>query len=88
MTAGCNCGRTWTGLSQAHCSSGCHAHFGSVWGFDRHRSTGRCVDPATITTGSGRCVFRKDDGPLGVTWVRADDRPHPHARARTEEVAR
>ncbi len=80
-TAGCNCGRRWTGLSQAHCSSGCHAHFGSVAGFDRHRTTGHCVDPATVMRRNGEPFFRKAETPLGVTWVENQTRVHPgHAR--------
>ena len=95
MTAGCQCGRRWTGHSQAHCSgdgsdsgprAGCHRHFGSVRGFDRHRASGRCQDPATMATRSNRPVFRNDEGPLGVTWVQADDRPHPGRARRLAEA--
>lgn len=86
--ARCSCGREWTGLAQAHCPS-CHAHFGSVIGFDRHRVTGRCVDPAGITARTGRRVFRIADGPLGGTWVLANDRIHPqHAKRLADAAAR
>lgn len=79
--AHCNCGRDWTGLSQAHCPT-CHEHFGSVQGFDRHRRTGECQHPAGITTRTGRRVFRSAPGPLGDTWVLHTDRIHPEARKR------
>lgn len=35
------------GTSGAHCTV-CHETFGSVRGFDRHRSNGTCLDPAGI----------------------------------------
>jgi hypothetical protein len=76
MTAGCNCGRTWTGLSQAHCSSGCHEHFSSVTGFDRHRATGRCVPPEAVRRSDGGPYFKAVEGPFGVTWTRDDPAGH------------
>ena len=82
--ASCNCGRNWTGLAQAHCTV-CHEHFGSVRGFDRHRSTGRCQDPAGIVARSGRRVFRNADGGLGGTWVLDTDRVHPQHAKRLAE---
>jgi hypothetical protein len=33
--------------SMAHCPT-CHRTFGGVWGFDRHRRNGACVDPQTL----------------------------------------
>jgi hypothetical protein len=33
--------------TQAHCGS-CHATFGGVYGFDRHRRDGHCVAPETV----------------------------------------
>jgi hypothetical protein len=85
MKFGCNCGRQWTGLAQAHCCT-CHEHFGSVAGFDRHRSSGRCQDPAHITTRAGRRVFRSAESPFGGTWVLDTDRVHPaHARRLAEQ---
>jgi hypothetical protein len=91
MTAGCNCGRTWTGLSQAHCTgdatgNGCHQTFGSVRGFDRHRPKGRCEDPATLTTRTGEPVYRADNGPHGTTWVLHTDRVHPGQARRLAAV--
>ncbi len=81
MPATHHCGRTWTGLAQAHCAACCE-HFGSVAGFDRHRRSGRCQDPAGITSRTGRRVFRSADGPLGGTWVLDIDRVHPQHAAR------
>jgi hypothetical protein len=80
MKFGCNCGRQWRGLSQAHCTgSGCHAHFSSVDGFDRHRAgTGGCHDPAEMVDKLGRLVYKREEGPFGTTWVR--DRPGDHWR--------
>ena len=76
MTAGCNCGRRWDGLAQAHCMKG-HEHFGSVRGFDRHRRAGHCENPEPMT----RADYREAAGPHGVTWVLWTDRVHPsHAR--------
>jgi hypothetical protein len=31
----------------AHCPT-CHRTFGGVTGFDKHRSHGECLDPATL----------------------------------------
>jgi hypothetical protein len=81
MTAGCNCGRTWTGLSQAHCSgdasgNGCHEHFSSVRAFDRHRKTGRCVHPSEVTRPDGGPFYKAETGPLGTTWAQNDPRGH------------
>lgn len=86
MPASCTCGRRWTGLNQAHCSI-CHAHFGSVKGFDRHQpSYDGCLNPAQIVARTGRRIFRSDDGPLGDTWVLATDRVHPqHAKRMAEK---
>lgn len=81
MIASCLCGRRWRGLAQAHCPT-CHAHFSSVSGFDRHRSTGRCADPATITDPHGRPHFKPVDSDWGRMWVRDDPRPHPQAAMR------
>jgi hypothetical protein len=78
----CNCGRRWAGMAQAHCSSGCHAHFGSVRAFDRHRAGGQCNDPATMRTKDGKPVFKAVHNHLGTTWVQYDLRVHPaHAPA-------
>jgi hypothetical protein len=72
----CGCGRQWSGHAQCHCR-GCHAHFGSVVGFDWHRPHGQCQDPATMRTKTGRPVFKAVENRLGTTWVRYDLRPHP-----------
>jgi hypothetical protein len=46
VSAGCGCGRRWTGLAEAHCPR-CHAHFSRVSNFDRHLPlTGPCRPPA------------------------------------------
>jgi hypothetical protein len=53
---GCNgCASRWFGSSIAHCAT-CHATFGGVGGFDKHRAgtkdktqlAGQCADPAAI----------------------------------------
>lgn len=80
--AHCACGRNWTGAAQAHCPT-CHEHFGSVAGFDRHRSTGHCQHPAGVTTAkTDRPWFRAVTGPYGVTWVR--DNPAGHYWAKED----
>lgn len=92
MTFGCNCGRHWSGLSQAHCTV-CHEHFSSVAGFDRHRTTGRCVPPSNVTRRDGRPHFKADHNRFGTTWVEDDPRGHYRTRpesatATTEEPTR
>lgn len=77
MPATCRCGRTWTGLNQAHCAI-CHRHFSSVAHFDRHRpSYDGCLDPAAILKRSGEPVFKLSAGPLGHTWVGAGEYAGP-----------
>lgn len=70
MPANCNCGRTWTGLSQAHCTI-CHEHFSTVANFDRHKpSRSGCMNPSTIVNRrTGKPVLKLSPGPLGGTWV-------------------
>jgi hypothetical protein len=70
MPASCSCGRTWTGLAQAHCSV-CHAHFSTVANFDRHKpSYDGCLDPATIRNRkTGQLVLKPSDNRFGRTWV-------------------
>jgi hypothetical protein len=75
MTAGCNCGRKWVGLSQAHCPT-CHEHFGSVAGFDRHRGNGHCRPPADIRRGDGTTFFKATFNSYGCTWAEDDPRGH------------
>ncbi len=41
------CTNTWGGLAQAHCSV-CHELFSGVTAFDKHRSKGKCLDPAKM----------------------------------------
>jgi hypothetical protein len=78
MIAGCNCGRRWRGLAQAHCPT-CHRHFSSVDAYDRHRpGSGGCQDPSDIRDKLGRLVYKREEGPFGTTWVR--DRPGGHYR--------
>ncbi|MCW2899963.1 MAG: hypothetical protein JWO67_2228 [Streptosporangiaceae bacterium] len=73
--ASCKCGRKWSGLNQAHCASGCHEHFSTVSHFDKHRATGHCQHPAAIRDRNGEPVLRASDGPFGITWVSAKERP-------------
>jgi hypothetical protein len=75
MNAGCNCGRRWTGLAQAHCMS-CHEHFSSVTGFDKHRSTGRCTPPTDVRRGDGVPYFKPEESRFGTTWARNDPAGH------------
>jgi hypothetical protein len=44
------CPRTWTGLKIAHCGGrgGCHQTFTVVTHFDKHRKTGKCVEPSKV----------------------------------------
>lgn len=39
------CGKEWTGLSPAHCTT-CCLTFTSNAGFDKHRLRGQCVHPS------------------------------------------
>lgn len=82
MPASCKCGRTWTGLSQAHCPL-CHAHFSTVANFDRHRpSYDGCLDPAAIVSRkTGRSILKPSTGPLGTTWVGAGEYAGPEKDA-------
>jgi hypothetical protein len=43
----CRCGARWTGFRTTHCG-GCHATFGGLTVFDRHRRDGRCLNPAQL----------------------------------------
>ena len=36
------CDKEWQGLAECHCS-GCHEHFRSISGFDKHRIGRRCL---------------------------------------------
>lgn len=70
----CNCGRQWTGLSQAHCTT-CHHHFSTVTNFDRHRPGGNCLHPAALTDRNGKPLFKPVTNNYGVTWVHNSERP-------------
>lgn len=58
---GCRCGARWTARGAAHCGA-CHATFGGLTGFDRHRRRGACLDEATLVaaglTRDGRGTWR------------------------------
>lgn len=41
------CGARIRGITACHCGQ-CHATFGSLSGFTRHRQRGRCLDPASL----------------------------------------
>lgn len=42
------CSNTWTGIKVCHCA-GCHRTFSVLSWFDRHRTRGKCLNPASIT---------------------------------------
>ncbi len=50
--------------------NGCHRTFSSIRGFDDHRRTGRCVDPATLLDGDGRPRYKTVPDKHGDTWRR------------------
>lgn len=87
MTRCPTCETTWHGLTECHCAS-CHAHFGNVEAFDKHRvgsvDTRSCADPETLTTKTGRKPLMGVDRHGRKVWVKADTRPHPHARQRKD----
>ncbi len=76
MTTCRDCGLSWGGLCEAHCTV-CHAHFASDPLADHHRlgsfadRTRRCVDPASVTKRDGRPVYRLD----GHVWRSYKRRP-------------
>lgn len=45
MTLCNNCGRSWGGLAECHCTVCCN-HFTGETAFDKHRKNGKCVEPA------------------------------------------
>lgn len=68
------CGREWTGLNQAHCTS-CHRHFAGVTAFDAHwrgKEDRYCIDPATL--------HRPDGDPL----MALERRQHPRSTKTVE----
>jgi hypothetical protein len=44
--------------AQAHCPS-CHRTFSGVWGFDKHRSRGACLDPGELGFQLRGAVWRR-----------------------------
>lgn len=38
------CGKTWSGARREHCA-GCHETFNSAKAGDKHRRSGKCLDP-------------------------------------------
>jgi hypothetical protein len=57
----CNkCERTWSAMSECHCS-GCHKHFKSLGGFDKHR-TGKGRDR--------RCLATHEMKELGMVFLK------------------
>lgn len=41
------CSAQWSAANVAHCA-GCCRTFTGIGAFDRHRSVGRCLDPASV----------------------------------------
>lgn len=79
----CECGRTWTGLSEAHCAT-CHESFSTVANFDAHRffrsgkdgdwNSRNCRTAAEIDqlcSKSGRKLFQRAERKGGYVWVGA-----------------
>lgn len=62
----CRCGRRWTGLNTAHCTT-CHNTFSGVTGFDKHRKDGECINPPEVgLVDAGRTYSCwKQKGPQG-----------------------
>lgn len=85
MTRCTDCGTVWHGLTECHCAT-CHAHFGNIEAFDKHRvgsvDTRSCADPATLTTKTGRKPLSGVLRGSRTVWIKADPRPHPKARQR------
>lgn len=86
--ASCECGREWTGMSEAHCAApGCHESFSTVANFDAHRvfredgdwNTRGCLNSAEIDSlrsKSGRKLFDRSPRKAGYVWVGAGSNPH------------
>lgn len=85
MTRCTDCGTVWHGLTECHCAS-CHAHFGSVRGFDEHRvgpdDDRRCADPATLIRRDGTARLSGVRRASRIVWIGNDPRPHPKVRQR------
>lgn len=56
--------------AQAHCPT-CHATFGGVTAFDRHRRDGRCVDPRALGMVRRDGVWRQPMDPRKLARLRA-----------------
>lgn len=67
-----DCGRKWTGYSQAHCR-GCHRTFSSVSVFDAHNPGGVCGDPPSINSKKKPTGFMLVDSTFGPIWTRPMD---------------
>jgi hypothetical protein len=66
MTNSCaGCGKTWTGLTVAHCGA-CHRTFAGTTLFDKHRAAygerGVCRNPAEILDRQGCSVMVLREG--------------------------
>jgi hypothetical protein len=77
-----DCGRHWTGLSEAHCPNpSCCQHFTSDAAFDRHlaptQSDDACYPPETSRKKDGSPVFEQIQRKHGPAWrlARADSNP-------------
>ncbi len=86
----CNdCGREWSGHTEAHCSVCCR-HFTSDSAFDLHlagpQSDDACYPPDSIEDRKGRPVLTLADRRGGETWKCHSDRPHPFASKQAVDV--
>lgn len=72
-SVGCCEGR-YTGLKTAHCTV-CHETFTTPAGFDRHRSRGTCLDPATMVNSKSEPVF-KNAGRAYKCWAFSGEYDH------------
>ncbi len=91
-TATCTkCGRTWTGVTQAHCTV-CHEHFSTVKNFDAHRVARpprKCASPATqLRTkrdGTKVPILKSVPTVHGPLWISTDgdDRDHDEKESTT-----
>ncbi len=68
-TIHCARGCTWSGINRAHCGA-CHATFGSVSGFDKHRRGDRCYHPSVVGMELRLVNPRGQEGAVSWTyWV-------------------
>jgi hypothetical protein len=73
-TARQSCGAMWRAMALCHCTT-CHASFATITGFDRHRRSDSCLDPATLRTRKGEPVLRAVREPYGQVWHRWANHP-------------